>query len=157
METALRDLSALMAKARDMVELAQYFRERTAARREGAPGWLCVGVRGVDAWLCLWRLFGGSRPSLCTCPAAGPTPCALPAGAAGEGEELDAETALDLLDLGIVSPVTRETAGSLYHQELSRQVGGQLQDRGAGTNGCRQRWGCWAAAPPTARPAAGRA
>ena len=48
---------------------------------------------------------------------------AVPAGAASDGEEeLDADTALDLVNLGIVSPVTRQTAGSLYHRELSRQV-----------------------------------
>lgn len=47
------------------------------------------------------------------------------AGAASSDgeEELDAQTAADLLDLGIVSPVTRESAGSLYHKELARQVG----------------------------------
>lgn len=51
-------------------------------------------------------------------------PCPLTGTAAADGEEeLDAQTALDLLDLGIVSPVTRETAGSLYHRELARQVG----------------------------------
>ena len=47
-------------------------------------------------------------------------------GEGGEGGEegLDAETALELVNLGVVvSPVTRETAGSLYHQELARQVG----------------------------------
>jgi ESCRT-II complex subunit VPS36 len=27
-----------------------------------------------------------------------------------------------LLSVGIVSPVTKETAGALYHQQLSRQV-----------------------------------
>ena len=27
-----------------------------------------------------------------------------------------------ILSVGIVSPVTRETAGALYHRELSRQV-----------------------------------
>lgn len=48
-------------------------------------------------------------------PAAGDAP-------GEEGEELDAETALDLLNLGIVSPVTKESAGGLYHQELSRQL-----------------------------------
>jgi hypothetical protein len=48
----------------------------------------------------------------------------VPVGAAASDgeEELDADTALDLVNLGIVSPVTRQTAGSLYHQELSRQV-----------------------------------
>jgi ESCRT-II complex subunit VPS36 len=67
-----------MAKAQEMVKLAEYFKERSAAKRQGA---------------------------------------------ASDGEEeLDAQTALDLLDLGIVSPVTRETAGSLYHRELARQV-----------------------------------
>lgn len=28
-----------------------------------------------------------------------------------------------LLSVGIASPVTKETAGALYHQQLSRQVG----------------------------------
>lgn len=47
---------------------------------------------------------------------------ALPRAGGEPGEELDAETALDLVNLGIVSPVTRDTAGSLYFQELARQV-----------------------------------
>ena len=51
-----------------------------------------------------------------------PSGCGAGGEGGGEGEDLDAETALDLLNLGIVSPVTRETAGSLYLQELSRQV-----------------------------------
>ncbi len=38
-------------------------------------------------------------------------------------EALDAETALDLLSIGISNPVTKETAGVLYNQELSRQAG----------------------------------
>lgn len=79
MDQAFTDLSQLMKKAEEMVALAQYFRERVAAGREG------------------------STPS--------------------EGEEeLDAETALGLVELGIVSPVTRDTAGSLYFQELARQL-----------------------------------
>ncbi|KAL4422699.1 hypothetical protein ABPG75_008896 [Micractinium tetrahymenae] len=76
MDQAFSDLSQLMRKAEEMVQLAQYFRERVAARREGGE----------------------------------------------PGEELDAETALDLANLGIVSPVTRDTAGSLYFQELARQL-----------------------------------
>ena len=62
-----------------------------------------------------------------TLPPAGPGAAAADGGGGGGGgggeEELDAQTALDLLDLGIVVPVTRETAGSLYHRELARQVG----------------------------------
>nr|KAI3430421.1 hypothetical protein D9Q98_005016 [Chlorella vulgaris] len=75
MDGAFQDLDQLMRKAGEMVQLAQYFRDRV--------------TRGAEA---------------------------------GGEEELDAETALDLLNLGIVSPVTRDTAGSLYHQELARQL-----------------------------------
>ena len=56
-------------------------------------------------------------------------PCFLAAPAAASGseadndvEELDAETALDLLSLGIVNPVTKESAGAQYQQLLARQV-----------------------------------
>ena len=54
-----------------------------------------------------------------------------PAGSASDAgsdaEELDAETALDLLSLGIVNPVTKESAGAQYQQQLARQV--MLHDR----------------------------
>ena len=68
-----------------------------------------------------------------------PPPPPLPAAAAGgdegpssasEDDELDPETALGLLDLGIASPVTRETAGSQYHRELARQVSSTLGGSG---------------------------
>ena len=57
------------------------------------------------------------------------------AGAAGGGAETTAgasaeETAqLDalLMTIGIANPVTKQSAGSLYHQELSRQLAGFLQ------------------------------
>lgn len=69
-------------------------------------------------------------------------PRAPQAGSASDGEEeLDAQTALDLLDLGIVSPVTRETAGSLYHKELARQVGWAA----CGASGLVGRFGCGSA------------
>lgn len=44
-------------------------------------------------------------------------------GAGAPEAELDAETALDLFDLGLVTPVTKESAGRQYHRELARQVG----------------------------------
>lgn len=38
-------------------------------------------------------------------------------------EEMGSKEMQDwLLSVGIVSPVTKESAGALYHQELSRQV-----------------------------------
>ena len=42
-------------------------------------------------------------------------------------EAMDAEMENELIALGIASPVTRSTAGALYHQQLSRQVRSQLQ------------------------------
>ncbi len=54
--------------------------------------------------------------------------------AGSDAEELDAETALDLLSLGIVNPVTKESAGAQYQQQLARQV--EQQDRkGCGARG----------------------
>lgn len=44
-------------------------------------------------------------------------------GAMGEASEgMDPEMEQQLASMGIASPVTKETAGALYHQELSRQV-----------------------------------
>lgn len=74
-------------------------------------------------------------------PAAEPVPALLVGGE--PGEELDAETALDLANLGIVSPVTRDTAGSLYFRELARQVGAAA---------CKERHWCFRhALPPACR------
>lgn len=40
-----------------------------------------------------------------------------------EDEEMGTKEMQDwLLSVGIVSPVTKESAGALYHQQLSRQV-----------------------------------
>lgn len=41
-DQAFTDLSQLMRKAEEMVQLAQYFRERVAARREGEPAARCA-------------------------------------------------------------------------------------------------------------------
>ena len=40
----------------------------------------------------------------------------------GEAETLDPEMQRQLIDMGIASPVTKDTAGAKYHQQLSRQV-----------------------------------
>ena len=44
-------------------------------------------------------------------------------GADRDSEEaMDADMENELISLGIASPVTKTTAGALYHQQLSRQV-----------------------------------
>lgn len=80
MEQAFKDLRALMARAQEMVALAQRFRERSAGER-------------------------------------------------ADDEAMDAEMESELISLGIASPVTRSTAGALYHQQLSRQVHTQSPHR----------------------------
>ena len=77
LDEAFQDLRGLMAKAREMVQLAEKFRGTLAGK-------------------------GGAE--------------------APEGETLDADMQRQLLEIGIASPVTRELAGALYHQQLSRQV-----------------------------------
>ena len=62
-----------MAKAQDMVQLAEKFRETLASR-------------------------------------------------GGEAESADVEMHRELIEMGIASPVTKDTAGARYHQQLSRQV-----------------------------------
>ena len=43
--------------------------------------------------------------------------------AAGKGADaMDAGLARELIELGIVSPVTKQSAGKQYHQQLSRQL-----------------------------------
>lgn len=44
--------------------------------------------------------------------------------AASGDEAMDADMENELISLGIASPVTKTTAGALYHQQLSRQVRG---------------------------------
>lgn len=42
----------------------------------------------------------------------------------GDDEEMGSKEEMQqwMLSVGIISPVTKESAGALYHQELSRQV-----------------------------------
>ncbi len=42
---------------------------------------------------------------------------------------MDAQLEEDLVAMGIASPVTKATAGALYHQELSRQARSPPQGR----------------------------
>lgn len=46
------------------------------------------------------------------------------AGGASNDEEMGSKQEMQdwLLSVGIISPVTKESAGALYHQQLSRQV-----------------------------------
>ena len=44
------------------------------------------------------------------------------AGPGPEGGDMDAETALDLYHLGLVTPVTKEAAGRKYHRQLAEQA-----------------------------------
>lgn len=71
LDEAFQDLRALMAKAQDMVQLAEKFREALASK---------------------------------------------------EAESADVEMHRQLIEMGIASPVTKDTAGAKYHQQLSRQV-----------------------------------
>eukprot|EP00850_Spirogloea_muscicola_P003348 SM000013S26517 [mRNA] locus=s13:798735:801432:+ [translate_table: standard] len=79
---AFSDLSALMVKAKDMVQLADRMQAKLARQTTGEGG----GGEDDD--------FGGSRQDVQDW----------------------------LLSVGIASPVTRESAGALYHQQLSRQL-----------------------------------
>jgi ESCRT-II complex subunit VPS36 len=92
---AFRDLDALMNMAADMVKLAEKFR----------------GVMGPDGSILLNNTNTVSNSN--TDGAAG-----------GSGEQLllDADTQLQLIAMGIASPVTKASAGARYHQELSRQL-----------------------------------
>ena len=61
-------------------------------------------------------------------------------GGSGSGGEEDAELQGLLIDMGIANPVTRVSAGSLYHQELARQLaqfltGGGKSSRSKTTGG----------------------
>lgn len=76
LEQAFADLRGLMAKAGDMVQLAERFRQ-ALAEKAGTP-------EGTD--------------------------------------RMDADMEAELISMGIASPVTKATAGALYHRELSRQV-----------------------------------
>jgi ESCRT-II complex subunit VPS36 len=89
---AFRDLDNLMSMAADMVKLAEKFR----------------GVMGPDGSILLNNTVSNTEG----------------AAATGSGEQLllDADTQLQLIAMGIASPVTKASAGARYHQELSRQL-----------------------------------
>lgn len=88
LDAAFQDLTQLMGKAEEMVQLAGYFRDRL-------------------------RQPGGG----------------------GGDEALDSDTALDLFQMGIVDPVTKESAGRGYHRQLARQVRGPCVGFGRGEGG----------------------
>ena len=87
MEAAFSDLAQLMGKAEEMVALAQYFRERMAAKKEGGQGggWhIAFGVRcrvgwQLGSWMSEWGKAWGRlhRPDNCACC----PPCFPPASA----------------------------------------------------------------------------
>jgi hypothetical protein len=58
MEAAFSDLAQLMGKAEEMVALAQYFRERMAAKKEGGrleTGWAHTARQvHLGSWLSAW-------------------------------------------------------------------------------------------------------
>ncbi|BDA42551.1 probable vacuolar protein-sorting-associated protein 36 at C-terminar half [Coccomyxa sp. Obi] len=83
LEQAFADLRGLMAKAGDMVQLAERFRQ-ALAEKAGTP-------EGTD--------------------------------------RMDADMEAELISMGITSPVTKATAGALYHRELSRQLADFLVPR----------------------------
>jgi len=114
---AFQDLDNLMNMAAEMVKLAEKFR----------------GVMGPDGAITLNPTPGGFHSSLSslTSPAGvtgsgseGGEAAATAATATAAGGELllDSETQLQLIAMGITSPVTRASAGARYHQELARQL-----------------------------------
>ena len=82
LEQAFADLRGLMAKAGEMVQLAERFRQALAERA-------AAGQAGVES---------------------------------GAEDWMDADMEAELISMGIASPVTKASAGALYHRELSRQV-----------------------------------
>jgi ESCRT-II complex subunit VPS36 len=129
MDTAFRDLNALMAAAQEMVALAVRFR----AVSDGEEG---VGGGGGESG-------GGGGPS---------------SSSSSSGQQalvIDRETQLQLIALGIASPVTRESAGARYTLELARQLGDFLLTPvvggGGGSGGGRGASAAAAAAATTAQ------
>lgn len=120
---AFQDLDNLMGMAAEMVKLAEKFR----------------GVMGADGSITL-NPSSGSSGSLASLGLTAPAPAAAAVGSGGgsgagpdssggsgtsttsEQLLLDAETQLQLIAMGITSPVTRASAGARYHQELARQL-----------------------------------
>ncbi len=81
-----------MAKAGDMVQLAERFRQALAER---------AGTSEGTDWM-------------------------------------DADMEAELISMGIASPVTKASAGALYHRELSRQVRAAMQGASASHDRARQ-------------------
>ncbi|CAI5951846.1 unnamed protein product [Closterium sp. NIES-64] len=90
LQEAFSDLNALMAKASEMVKLAERMRQKLQQQQGAASGEIA--------------------PSLSSSSSS--------SSAAAASEELQDL----LLKMGIESPVTRETAGALYHRQLSREL-----------------------------------
>jgi ESCRT-II complex subunit VPS36 len=111
---AFQDLDALMDMAAEMVKLAEKFR----------------GVMGADGAITLSPTPASSSSSLSSMSGIAPSGSGggSDAAAAGGGSSsseqllLDSETQLQLIAMGITSPVTRASAGVRYHQELARQL-----------------------------------
>jgi ESCRT-II complex subunit VPS36 len=94
---AFTDMEALMDKAKDMVLLAEHFTRALQKQRQATQGDL-GGHAGTGT-----GGGGGGGES---------------ASSAAEASEME----VMMLSLGITSPVTRDSAGALYHQELARQL-----------------------------------
>lgn len=103
---AFRDLDNLMGMAAEMVKLAERFR----------------GVMSPDGTITLnpSSIHGSHSAPAALNHAASDAAAQDPA--AQEQLLLDAETQLQLIAMGIASPVTKASAGARYHQELSRQL-----------------------------------
>jgi ESCRT-II complex subunit VPS36 len=99
---AFRDLDNLMDMAADMVKLAEKFR----------------GVMGPDGSILLNNNNNNNVSNIVT----NSNTDSAAAGSSGEQLLLDADTQLQLIAMGIASPVTKASAGARYHQELSRQL-----------------------------------
>jgi hypothetical protein len=99
---AFRDLDNLMDMAADMVKLAEKFR----------------GVMGPDGSILLNNNNNVSNNNINS----NSNTEGAAAGGSGEQLLLDADTQLQLIAMGIASPVTKASAGARYHQELSRQL-----------------------------------
>eukprot|EP00775_Hariotina_reticulata_P005632 gene5632-5871_t len=98
---AFQDLDKLMDMAAEMVKLAEKFR----------------GVMGPDGAITL------NHPAPSGAGVGGTSGSSSSSSPAGDMELLlDADTQLQLIAMGITSPVTKASAGSRYQQELSRQL-----------------------------------
>eukprot|EP00897_Mesotaenium_endlicherianum_P010671 jgi/Mesen1/9632/ME000669S09071 len=105
LQEAFSDLNALMAKAKDLVPIAERIRAKLVAPPAGSSGGGGGGAAGGAA--------GGGEEE--------------PAGPGGSSQEQQ-EMQDYLLRVGIVSPVTKGSAGALYHQQLSRQLADFLRE-----------------------------